>query len=113
MPKKETKNEAVEELSKINGRIDLEFQRFLMTCTRDRIENRNYRDLDLESSTTVELHRYYNEVYKKGLHRYDYGVEDRPKRTLSDGHLKLITDAYKTHVLGGERILSRALESHS
>ena len=84
-----------------------------MTCTQDRLENRSYRDLDLESATTVELQRYYNEVYKKGLHRYDYGIEKRQKRTLSDGHLKLITDAYKTHVLSGERILSKALECHS
>ena len=84
-----------------------------MTCTQDRIENRHFRDLDLESSTTAELQKYYNEVYKKGLHKYEYGVKQKPKRTQSDGHLKLITDAYKTHVLSGERVLSKALESHS
>ena len=82
-----------------------------MTCTEDRIENRHYRDIDLEASNTAELQKYYNEVYKKGLHKYEYNVKKERKRVLSAGHLKLIDDAYKANVLRGERFLTRALEN--
>ena len=84
-----------------------------MTCTEDRIENRNFREIDLEASNTAELQKYYNEVYKRGLHKYEYNVKKEPKRVLSAGNLKLINDAYKANVLRGERFLSRALETQT
>ena len=79
-----TKNEIDEDLKKKllipKKHIDINFEKFLMSCTEDRLEQRYYKEIDLESSHTADLFKYYNDFYRKGKHEYSFDVKFKPKR---------------------------------
>ena len=54
-----------------------------MDTTEDRIEDRNFKEIDLNSAHVVDLFRYYHKIYLPGNHRYEFDNVSRPKRVQS------------------------------
>ena len=82
-----------------------------MKCEQDKYEKRQFKEIDLYTSSTSDLHKYYNDFVLKNLHEYQFDVKIQKKRPQTAGKFTLVVQEYKDTVMARQRFMGNAYQS--